>query len=88
MTILTPFQRLRAQFIDGQLVLRGEGFPNTARRLRAAFDRFEQTLTGEGVFEALCPDDERLFAELPEAEQRRYAAAAARLRGELAGARR
>ena len=56
----------------------------TAARLRDAFERFEQTLTGEGLFEALHPDDERLFAELPADEQRLYAEAAATLRGESA----
>ena len=41
--MIAPFLRLRAQVIDAQLVLRGEGFPDTARRLHEAFERFAET---------------------------------------------
>lgn len=66
------------------LQLRGEDLGRESDRLVEAFERFTQTLTSEGLFEALCPDDARLFAELPTEEQRRYAEAAARLHGESA----
>ena len=79
-----PFPWLRHQIKVAALSLQGDGEDHHAARLRDAFDRFAETLTGEGLFEALHPDDERLFAELPADEQRLYAEAAATLRGESA----
>lgn len=79
-----PFPWLRHRVAIATLQLRGEDLGREADRLVESFGRFAQTLTGEGMFEALCPDDARLFAELPADEQRRYAEAAARLRGESA----
>lgn len=80
-----PWDRLRQQINVAAHYLAGDGEAEaaTGRRLRIAFARVEETLTGRGLWEALHPDAPGLFEELPGDEQTAYDKAAARLRGEI-----
>ena len=61
----------------------GPALPNTARHLQVALARFEEQLTGRGLFEAIYPDEPRLFEELDELDRDRYEAIAERIRGDV-----
>ena len=77
------FHHLRDAVEKAATGLDADGSHLTARYLRVALARFEEQLTGRGLFEAIYPDEPRLFEELGEHDRDRYEEIAARIRGDV-----